>query len=414
MFAPQIGSITTGTGAQAAGRAAPIHVEGERIVRGFGDRAERARIVAWLESGLRPGGPGRLEREYPLCFAPDSSAAAIVGYAGSEPASFCLLLPTRFELGRGALGAGLISLVYTDPLHRGRGLARRVVRRAVVEARAQGLGLCLLWSEAGLEDFYAAQGFTRAGGESLIAFDRSLLEAALADGARPAVRGLPDLRIEAAAESDWSAILALRAERLCHVALPGAAKQWLGIPQLEVRVARRGSAVVGFAMRGRGDDFAGVIHEWGGETDAVLRCCEALLPAEDGEGLLLLAPRETTPLAWRLRTAGARTLRHPLAWIQIACPTTFGRDLASIVPGLASVSVAALDPEAPAEARLRVRDGKTGAALELAAADWLAVLLGGVDTAHDQRARASVRPVLPESTLSKLPLPLFVWGLESI
>jgi GNAT superfamily N-acetyltransferase len=415
MFAPQYGFTTTGPGAQASGPAAPsTRLEGERIVRGFTSPAERARIVAWLESGLRPGRPGRLQSEYPVCFATDSKAVPIVGYVGDEPAGFCLLLPTRFELGPGGLGAGLVSLVYTDCRYRGRGIARRIVRRALAEARLQGLGLCLLWSEEGLAEFYGSQGFAPAGGETLIAFDRPLLEAALADGTKPGTRGIHVLRIDAACESDWPGILALRAERTCHASLPGGAKQWLGIPELEVRVARRGSTIVGFAMRGRGDDFAGVIHEWGGETDAVLRCCEALLPAEDAAGLLLLAPRETSPLAWRLRSAGARAVRQPLAWVQIACPSAFGRDLASIVPELSDLSISSLEPDASGNRRLRVTHEKTGVTLDLGAAAWLGALLGGCDPAHDPIARTLVRPVLPESTISKLPLPLFVWGLESI
>jgi GNAT superfamily N-acetyltransferase len=415
MFAPPMESITKGTGTRAPIRtASSSRVEDARLVRGFAEAAERTRVVEWLEAGLRPGRPGRLEREYPICFGAEGSAVPIVAYVGGEPASFCLLLPTRFELGSGTLGAGLISLVYTDPRHRGHGLAGRVVRQAVAEARAQGLGICLLWSEDGLAALYSSQGFTRVGGEALIAFDRPLLETALGAGAQDIARGDSALQVAPAHESDWPAILALRAERICHAALPGSAEQWLGIPDLAVRVARRGTAVVGFAMRGRGDDFAGVVHEWGGETDAVLRCCEALLPPEDGAGLLLLAPRETSPLPWRLRSAGARTVRQPLAWVRVACPSAFGRDLATIVPELASLSFALLEPDAPAEGRIRGTNARTGITLELGAADWLGALLGGVDPAQGPSARTAVHPLLPASAISKLPLPLFVWGLESI
>jgi GNAT superfamily N-acetyltransferase len=415
MFAPQMEITTKETGTRTPVRtASSTRVEDERLVRGFADPSERRRIVEWLEAGLRPGRPGQLEREYPICFGAEASAVPIVAHVGGEAASFCLLLPTRFELGSGTLGAGLISLVYTDPRHRGLGLAGRVVRRAVAEARAQGLGLCLLWSEDGLAELYSGQGFTRAGGETLIVFDRSLLEAALGEGATGIARGDSALQIAPAVESDWPEILRLRAERICHAALPGPAKQWLEIPDLAVRVARRGTAVVGFAMRGRGDDFAGVVHEWGGETDSVLRCCEALLPPEDGAGLLLLAPRETSPLPWRLRSAGARTVRQPLAWVQVACPTALGRDLASIVPELASLSFARLEPQTSGSGRLRGTNTRTGITLELGEADWLGALLGGVDPAHGPSARIVIHPVLPASAISKLPLPLFVWGLESI
>lgn len=415
MHAPQTSPTQQGAGSPPALLpSASARVEGERIVGGFSDPAERARVLAWLDAGLRPGRPGRLEREYPLCFGPDSKAVPIVGHVGGEPAGFCILLPTRFELAGGVLGAGLISLVYTDPRVRGRGIARRVVRRAVTEARSRGLGLCLLWSEPGLADFYTRQGFTRAGGETLLALDRAILATALAGESSTSAQPASDLRIEPARESDWASILALRAQRICRVALPGAATRWLEIPELAVRVARRDARVVGFAMRGRGDDFAGVIHEWGGETGAVLRCCEALLPAGDEAGLLLLAPRETSSVPWRLRVAGARTVRNALAWARIACPTAFGRDLASIVPELSALTLAEIEPGGASDVRLRSTNTTTGVALELGADEWLVGLLGEVDHAGSLRARASLRPVLPETASSKLPLPLFVWGLESI
>lgn len=414
MFAPH---SWIGPPAEGDRRPAPTGAErgeAERCVRGFASTEERSRIVAWLEAGLRPGRPGRLEREYPACFAPTSSARPITAWLGTEPAAFCLLLPTRFALGAGCLRTGLISLVYTDPRFRGRGLARRVVAQARAEARAAGLGLCLLWSEPTLADFYAAQGFTRAGSETLLAFDAAILAAA-SEGARPETQASATaLEVGCARFSDWPAIRSLRAARTCHAALPGEAADWLGIPDLEIRVARRGEAVVGFAMRGRGDDFPGVVHEWGGETDAVLRCCAALLPEQDDAGLLLLSPRETSSLTWRLRQAGARLVRGPLAWMQIADEAAFAADLASIVPELTAISLTERAPGAAGPARLRIANTRTGCALEVEPADWLARVFGPDETAAPPRPCPALTSLLPSAAAAQLPLPFFVWGLESI
>ena len=414
MLAPQTWIAPTPDGEDRPAPVAAGRADGDRCVRGFGSPEERSRILAWLAMGLRPGRPGRLEREYPACFDLASPALPIVAWAGAEPAAFCLLLPTRFALARGTLRAGLISLVYTDPRFRGRGLARRVVGQAIVAARAAGLGLCLLWSEPALGGFYSALGFTRAGSETLIAFDASTLAAALAEGEGPDPLPARSVEIDSARPSDWPSICALRAARTCHVALPGDGEGWLGIPDLEIRVARRRNSVVGFAMCGRGDDFPGVVHEWGGETEAVLRCCAALLPAEDGAGLLLLSPRETSSLTWRLRLAGARVVRGPLAWMRVACETALAADLASVVPDLAGLSLTAHEARTGGGTRLRVANAKTGLACEVAAGDWLEAVFGSDEPRSAAKACPALSSILPHAAVAKLPLPFFVWGLESI
>ena len=63
--------------------------------------------------------------------------------------------------------------------------------------------------------------------------------------------------------------------------------------------------VVGFAMRGRGDDFPEVVHEWGGDPAAVLRCCHALAAdGPDGAELFVIGPAEPSDFFWALRAAG--------------------------------------------------------------------------------------------------------------
>lgn len=414
MLAPQTWLPPTGDGEHRPAPVAAERADGDRCVRGFGSPEERSRILAWLDTGLRPGRPGRLEREYPACFALASPALPIVAWAGTQPAAFCLLLPTRFSLARGTLRAGLISLVYTDPRFRGRGLARRVVGQAIAEARAAGLGLCLLWSEPALGEFYWAQGFTRAGSENLLALDASTLAAALADSGGPDPLLSRSVEIDSARSSDWPSIGALRSARTCHVALAGNGADWLGIPDLEIRVARRRNSVVGFAMRGRGDDFPGVVHEWGGETEAVLRCCAALLPPEDGAGLLLLSPRETSSLTWRLRLAGARVVHGPLAWMQVASEAALALDLASVVPELAGISLTSHGAHTCGGTRLRVANTKTGLTCEVAAGDWLEAVFGADEPRSGANACPALSSVLPPAAVSKLPLPFFVWGLESI
>jgi len=415
MFAPPGPSpAVPAARAAAPARAQAVRASELRLQVGFADAAERERIVAWLDAGLRPDRPGRLAREYPHLIGAGARALPLTLFEGRRPVAFCALLPACFELAAGPLRSGLISLVYTDPERRGQGHAGRLLERAVAEARERALGVCLLWSE--LDDFYRDRGFTRAGAEALLVVDAATLAAA-----RRAGEPASAFAVRAAQAADWPAIEALRNGRACRLPLDGLGETLAGLPDLAVRVAHRpdsGGAIAGFAMRGRGDDFAGVVHEWGGEPDAVLRCCEALLPADAPDpGLLLLAPRSKDALAWRLRSAGARVVAHPLAWFRLASPAAFAADLAALVPGfpmLAATESAAGAATDERTATLDVVDRGTGRRTAIAQADLLHAVFGDVDEATGRAALARLAPLLPEAAGAALPLPFFVSGLESV
>ncbi|MBK7947281.1 MAG: GNAT family N-acetyltransferase [Deltaproteobacteria bacterium] len=422
---------TTPTGELAAApRRAALRAELEAIPRlstGFVDAAEGERVVAWLDSGLRPGRPGRLVLEYPLLFAPGSEALPITVWSGARPVSFCMLWPARFALGGGTLRTALVSLVYTDPRDRGRGLARQAIARALREAKARELGLCLLWSD--LDDFYASQGFTRAGDETLLVLDADVLARVRAgsdlgldsgSGSReePGAESSDSAptRVERAGAADWPAIAALRARRRCHAVLPDEGAALAQIPGLDVRVARGAEGVVAFAMCGRGDDFGGVIHEWGGDAEAVLGCCAALLDdAGPGRGLLLLSPDEPSELGWRLRAAGAQRLANPLAWFELASLPALASDLETLAPSFSQavrLEVAAASEAAAVGIELVAR--RTGARCRLSPPELVALLFSKPTESRAAAARARIGSIAPAAVLAELPLPLFVWGLESI
>ena len=417
MIAPSGLPFTESVGS-ASLRPAPGNLAPESvgIEVGFANEEKKARIVAWLGAGLRPGRPGRLEREYPLLFDGDGPATQVTLHDGCEPAAFCVLWPSRFELSGGLLRTGLISLVYTHPRHRRRGFARRVVQQAMDEARKQGLGLALLWSD--LEDFYGAQGFTRSGSETLLAVDASVLKRACAAASKSPGSLDPasePVRVEGARTSDWPQIEVLRQQRPCFVSLSNTSDRLARIPDLDVRVARGAHGITGFAMRGRGDDFEGVVHEWGGDPRAVLECCQSWLAPDAAEaGLLLLSPRAMSPLTGELRRAGARVVANPLAWFQIASLESLCRDLATLVPGFGEIALSRCPGPDGSEPSFRLELRENGQSLEVAASELFGWLFGDSSEAAARRAKARLDSIVPDAVRNALPLPFFVWGLESI
>ncbi|MEM9174245.1 MAG: GNAT family N-acetyltransferase [Myxococcota bacterium] len=378
-----------------------------RIRIGFRSIEERRRVVDWLNDGLRDGRPGRLAAEYPLLFERNASAIHFTLWEGESPAAFCALWAVTFRVGVHRLRAGMISLVYTDPAFRGRGHASRILETAIEHAVGLELGLILLWSD--LDRLYAPLGFDRAGHESLLVLDADTVETALLSE-RPA----PSLEVRPAAPGDWPEIERLRGHRTCQLELdPGDLGRARAIPDLDALVAHDALGVRGFALRGRGDDLGEVVHEWGGDVGAALLCCAAHLSARRaGDSLFLMTPPRRDALAWALRDAGAHRVHQSLAWMRIASPQAFAHDVAAMLPAAQGLQ---LEPEtktteSPRRFRLRSAHGETVTTQQ----QVFAALFGRADGSAPSACAGALSPVLDDAARSTLPIPFFVWGLESI
>ena len=396
-----------------------VHCEESLSLRaGFRSREERRAVLGWLEAGLRPGRPGRLASEYPLLLDEAGPARHFTLFAGDVPTAHCVVLPRQIALLGGTLPVGFLSLVYTDPMARGRGHAGRVLRAAVRAARDAGIGLVLLWSEA--DALYAREGFEPAGRETLLVLDETIVGRALDEhraggitaerrpGAGPAVTTRP------AHPGDWDSIEALRAQRAARVVCDASERaRRPSLPDLDVRVARgEDDRLLGFAMRGRGDDLQEVIHEWGGETEATLLCCRSLLADQrSGQSLMLLAPALRTELAWVCRRAGARVLSRPLAWMRIASAPALAEALVGLGLDADWLGLRALEGDASSAPRFwPSRSGRRA----VSQGELLELLFGVPDSFDPGGRRGALGTAFGSGAMKQLPLPLFVWGLESI
>jgi GNAT superfamily N-acetyltransferase len=386
---------------------------------GFRSSEEKRAVLEWLEAGLRPGRPGRLAREYPFLLDASSPARHFTLFSEGAPAAHCVLLPRHIALLEGGLSVGFLSLVYTDPTVRGRGHAGRVLRAALHFARESGIGLALLWSEA--DALYAREGFEPAGRETLLVLDDAIVGRALDELKAAGVNGSQrpdagrDVAIGPARPEDGEAIEALRSQRAARVVCDASERaRRSALPDLDVRVARSDDGrLLGFAMRGRGDDLQEVIHEWGGDLEATLLCCRSLC-VERGSGhpLMLLAPAPRTDLSWLCRRAGARVLSRPLAWMRITSASALADDLVGMGLDADWHGLRALEDETSSARRFwPSRSGRRA----VTQSELLELLFGAPDSlgANDGRPDA-LRAAFGSGPVKGLPLPLFVWGLESI
>jgi len=241
---------------------------------------DSARLRAWLEAGLHDGRAGALEASQPLALAAGSGAVHLWTEHDGRPASHALARVATVEAAGRRLALGMIGLVYTHPTLRGRGLASRVVLAAAEHLAAGGACVAALWSDR--PDFYRRLGFAPGGRERHLRMESDALRAA-----RDAAPRAPAVRVGPPAPHEAAACEALHAAKPVRVARsPGELARALASPCGRVALARRGGRVEAYAALGRGDDFAGVIHEWAGSPDGVLACAAALC-GKPGEQVVL-------------------------------------------------------------------------------------------------------------------------------
>jgi hypothetical protein len=151
-------------------------------------------------------------------------------------------------------------------------------------------------------------------------------------------------------------------------------------------------APLAYAVVGRGADFPFHLHEWGGDDAAVEALVLGVAALHRGRSITVLVPSFREGLASRLAARGAAREEHPLALAKVLRPDA----LIAGVNGLWAARGAAT--RARREGALVVVEGPGAPPRRLDEAEWLRAIVG-----------PGARAALPD-----LPLPFFVWGMDSI
>lgn len=170
----------------------------------------------------------------------------------------------------GGVSVGIIGAVATDPCWRRRGLASRLVEELMRWLTDQGVSLIVLWSSD--HAFYRRFGFEPAGNQGVLPLRQMTL---------PSSTGL---RIE----KGWSprlfdclrrrkgGILLRESDRSWVSAHKNVNWYWLGTEENPLA----------YAALGRGIDLPGLIHEWGGEPELLMKLFSRIFEENPHAGLL--------------------------------------------------------------------------------------------------------------------------------
>lgn len=220
--------------------------------------AELPRVVQFLNQNLRPHQEWSITAEYPLAFSPSNIHNIHIICDSDEVLSHAVMRPIITKTPLGLFKVAAIGSVITSTEHRNRGLSQNILQDCLRAAEEQRCDFAILWTN--LYDFYRKLGFELAGSELSCRLESEL----------PVGEG--GLRfIETNKVSPEALHRLFMSHTVCSLRTVEDVAKNLSIPNSRVYTAwDQKNQLRAFAVEGKGLDLGNYIHEWGGGVSQLL------------------------------------------------------------------------------------------------------------------------------------------------
>lgn len=220
---------------------------------------EYSNLIQFLNTELRGQENWSITNEYPLAFNEGNRRNIRIITEQNKVISHALVRPLIVKTPVAPFKVAAIGSVVTSSDHRKNGYSTKVIESCLQLAMSQNCELAILWTN--LHDFYRRLGFELAGSELSIIFDRQLQ--------------LPDsnLKFIEGAKVAPEAIHRLYQQHTVasHRTLDEL-RQSLKIPNSRIYTAWDTHGLLqAYAIEGKGADLLGYVHEWGGGVPSLLQ-----------------------------------------------------------------------------------------------------------------------------------------------
>lgn len=349
-------------------------------------------VIAFLSQSLRPGQAWSIADEYPtsLSRAQSHNMRIITGENG-EIIAHAVFKPIILKTPVGVFKIAGIGSVVTSDKHRNQGHSTRIIESCLEAAKSADCDFAILWTD--LHDFYRRMGFELASSEVAVDIDRDLAPA-MNYKFNDSNKIAPDAILRVFNQHSVSSHRTVEDVRAM-----------LAIPNTRVSTAWDASGkLAAYAIEGKGADLDGYVHEWGGSTSALMALLTHMRATQKRD-LRLIAPGHASNLVSRLTEVGCK--KHPgfLGMIKILKTESLFTKIQRHARSLGFQDLI-----------LEERDGKIyfGRGLQVystdAHADVLRLLFGPEkpSTIH------KFDPATAEAFDRILPIPLWVWGWDSV
>lgn len=263
-------------------------------------------VVQFLNQN-RPNPQWSVTEEYPLAF--DSKNAhniRIITDEDQKIISHAVVKPTLIKTPYTPFQVAVIGNVMTDPHYRQQGLSSQLLESCIEQAMALKCDFAILWTD--LFDFYRNFKFELAGTEISLIINDSFV---------PAERR-QDLKILQTTQVDPQALLRLyNLHTVCSHRTADDIKKYMQIPNARIYSAwNKNHQLEAFAVEGKGMDLQGYIHEWAGNTSALLELF-TYAQKQQGKELIVMTPPQCKNLIRRCIASGAKTYEGILGMIKL-------------------------------------------------------------------------------------------------
>lgn len=239
---------------------------------------EYKNLIHFLNNSLRENITWSIENEYPTAVNPKNLHNIRIITENNQILSHACLRPLLIRTPYLVYKAGAIGSVVTDTNYRNQGLSHQIITSCLDEATKQDCDFAILWSN--LYDYYRKFGFELGGHEISAIYNKKI-----------AVKPLSTLQFLCTPKVDPQAILKVYQKHTTQTyRTTEDIRKYLDIPNTRVYTAwdQRGE-MVAFAIEGKGADLTGYIHEWGGAVPHLLSLFNHILE-QRGQEFTVITP----------------------------------------------------------------------------------------------------------------------------
>jgi N-acetylglutamate synthase-like GNAT family acetyltransferase len=245
--------------------------------------------------------------EYPLAFeAKNAHNIRIITDDDKKIISHAVVKPTIIKTPYSLFNVAIIGSVMTDPRFRQQGLSSHLIENCIDHAKSLQCDFAVLWTD--LFDFYKNFQFELAGTELSLIINENFA---------PQDRR-NDLKVMNTKQVDPQALLRLyNLHSVTSHRSVDDIKKYLQIPNSRVYTAwNKNNQMEAYAIEGKGIDLQGYIHEWGGNTSALV---ELFIAARDQQKkeLIVITPPHCKNLIRRCLGGGAQSYEGILGMIKL-------------------------------------------------------------------------------------------------
>ncbi len=250
--------------------------------------SEWPQLVKFLTSSLRPEHTWSIETEYPTALNLQNRHNIRIMTHNNEFVSHAVVKPMIIKSPHIIYKAAGIGSVVTNETYRNQGFSQKVLQDCLNIAKDQKCDFAILWTN--LHDYYRKLGFELAGTELSATLTEEF------EAPAPGLRYSSDKNVSA------EAIARLYSQHTVGtVRTAEEIRNYLKIPQTQLYTSWKPDGTLGaYAVEGKGADLQNYIHEWGGHVPELLSLLSYILKVKQAP-ITIITPYHAQNLNAKLK-----------------------------------------------------------------------------------------------------------------